>query len=82
MRKAIVVLWSSFLGGGVAEALFFTLIDPAELYFLGRPVELGALATYSIGFFFFWALAAASSAFTCLLLSANEEINYVPFSRP
>jgi hypothetical protein len=44
---------------------------------------LRALATYSIGFFFFfWALAAASSAFTCLLLSANEEIYHVPFSRP
>jgi hypothetical protein len=75
MSKAIVILWPSFLFGGVAEVVFFTVIDPAQLYLFGKPIELGALPTYSIGFLLFWALAAASSAFTCLLLYGADEIN-------
>lgn len=80
MKNAMVILWASFLAGGVAEALFFTVIDPAELYFLGRPVELGALATYSIGFLLFWALCAASSAFSWFLLRTSKEINDAPLA--
>ncbi|HEY3076903.1 MAG TPA: hypothetical protein VGJ74_17165 [Burkholderiales bacterium] len=72
MKKAMVVLWSSFLAAGVAEVLFFTVIDPGELFFLGRQVELGPLATYSVGFLLFWLLTAASSALTCFLLRASE----------
>lgn len=81
MRRAIVILWTSFLAGGVADALFSTVIDPTELYFLGRPLQLGPLATYSIGFLFFWALAGASSAFSCFLMRGSEEINHAPFTR-
>ena len=75
MNKVFVILWPAFLFGGLAEVLFFTVIDPAQLYFFGQPIELGALATYSIGFLLFWALAAASSALTCLLLSSADEVN-------
>ncbi len=68
MSKAVVVLWPSFVVAGVAEILFFTAFDPAE-------VEISRLAAYSAGFFFFWALAAASSALTCFLQRAPTEIN-------
>ena len=81
MKQAMVILWPSFLAAGMAEVLFFTVIDPAELYFLGRQVEFGALATYSIGFLLFWLLAAASSTLTCFLLRSREEINDAPFAR-
>ena len=67
MQKLIWVLWPSFVMAGIAEAAFFTLVDPQELYLLGEPVRLTPLATYSIGFFAFWALCAASSAFSCYL---------------
>ena len=31
MKKAVVILWPSFLAAGVAEVLFFTLFDPSDL---------------------------------------------------
>ena len=67
MNRWLVILWASFIAGGMAEIIFFALIDPAQLYFLGHEVELGPMATYSIGFLFFWLFAAASSAFTWFL---------------
>lgn len=75
MQKILTILWPSFLIAGMAEGLFFTLIDPQELYLLGEPVHLSRLATYSIGFLCFWALCAASSLATCHLLRSAEEVN-------
>lgn len=75
MKKAMWILWPSFVIAGVAEVVFFTVIDPQELYLLGEPVTMGRLATYSIGFLLFWGLAAASSAFTCFLQRSSREVN-------
>ena len=67
MKTAILVLWPSFIVGGIGEVLFFTVFDPQELYLFGEPSGLSRLAVYSIGFFLCWAFAATSSAFTLLL---------------
>lgn len=75
MKRWAVMLWSSFLAGGLAEVLFFTVIDPIQLYFFGHEVELGPLATYSLGFLFFWLLALASSALSLFLLADEEELS-------
>lgn len=75
MKELTAVLWPSFVMAVVGELLFFTVIDPAALYFLGARVELAPLATYAIGFLLFWGLAAASSAFTCFLLRTAADIN-------
>lgn len=64
--KLMYVLWPSFLAAGAAEVLFFTVVDPADF-------EGGRLAAYSVGFFLFWALAAASSALTCFLQRSRDE---------
>ena len=69
MKKAIWILWPSFVTGGVATILAFTAFDPQELGFAGRN------AAYSLGFFFFWAVAAGSSAFTCFLQRRADEVN-------
>ncbi|MBK6975431.1 MAG: hypothetical protein WCF44_17890 [Candidatus Methylophosphatis roskildensis] len=85
MQRLIQVLWPSFIVAGIAEILFFTVIDPQELYFFGQPVHLSRLATYSIGFFAFWALCAASSMTTCFFQRTAAEINrcpLVPTERP
>lgn len=74
-KRLMWILWPSFIVGGVAEAVFFTLIDPQELYLLGEPVHWSATAVYSTGFFMFWLIAAASSAFTCFLQCAASDIN-------
>lgn len=73
MQNVLSVLWPSFLVAGIAEGIFFTLIDPRELYLLGEPVHFSSLATYSIGFFCFWAICAASSMATCYLLRTAKE---------
>lgn len=47
MLKVIQVLWPSFLVAGVAEVIFFTVINPQELYLFGAPVHFSGVATYS-----------------------------------
>lgn len=73
--RLIVILWPSFLMAGLAEIVFFTLIDPQTLYLMGRPVQYSLIATYSIGFAAFWLLCAASSAATLFFMRSSTEIN-------
>jgi hypothetical protein len=61
------ILWPSFVVAGIAEGLFFTVFDPMDLLVFGQPVSWSRIAVYSVGFFAFWAVCAASSAFTCFL---------------
>jgi hypothetical protein len=75
VKKAIWILWPSFIVGGIAEAAFFTFFDPMDLQVFGEPVAVGRTAAYTVGFFAFWALAAASSAFTCFLQRSAFDIN-------
>jgi hypothetical protein len=67
MKQAIWILWPSFVVGGIAETIFFTLFDPQELQVFGVQHEFSRVAVYSVGFFLFWLLAACSSAFTCFM---------------
>lgn len=67
MQRLIHILWPSFVVGGIAEALFFTLIDPQQIYLFGEPVYWSPTAIYSVGFFAFWAICAASSLLTCFI---------------
>lgn len=67
MKRAMWILWPSFLVGGMAEGIFFSMLDPSDLNLFGQPLELSRNAIYTIGFFLFWALGALSSALTCWL---------------
>jgi hypothetical protein len=75
MKSAILILWPSFIVGGVGEVLFFTVFDPKELYLFGEATSLSRLAVYSIGFFMCWAFAAASSALSVFLAQPAKELN-------
>ncbi len=75
MQRAIWVLWPSFIVGGLAEAVFFTLFDPTDLHVFGEPLTISRTAVYSLGFFLFWAFAACSSALTCCLQKPAADIN-------
>lgn len=68
MLKWILVLWPSLIVAVVAEFVFFTIIDPQQLYLFGEPVSYSKIATWSIGFFALWAVCAASSLLTAFLL--------------
>lgn len=76
--KPVWVLWPSFLVASAATGVFFTLFDPADLLVFGREVDMGRMAAYTIGFFAFWALGAASSLMTCFLQRTAAEINRCP----
>jgi hypothetical protein len=69
VKTAILVLWPSFIVGGIGEVIFFTVFDPKDLYLFGEVTSLSRLGVYSIGFFLCWAFAAVSSAFTVFLVS-------------
>jgi len=75
MQRMIWVLWPSFIVGGIAEAVFFTLFDPMDLRLFGEPLGFGRTAIYTIGFFAFWLFAAGSSALTCFLQRPAGDIN-------
>ena len=86
IKGAMWVLWPAFVMAGVAETVFFSLFDPADLALNGEPVNLSRVAVYSIGFLLFWGFAAGSSALTCFLQSSPYHINkycpLVPGERP
>jgi hypothetical protein len=78
MNKLFWIVWPSFLVGAIAEIAFFAFIQPQDLYFFGQPVNFSPLATYSIGFFAFWAICAASSIATCFFQRSGPDINSHP----
>lgn len=75
MRNWMQILWSSFLIAGIAEAVFFTVVNPQELYLFGEVVNFSPTATYSIGFLGFWLVCAASSLTTVFLQRSSAELN-------
>ena len=81
-RRLMWILWPAFLVACIAEVITFSLFDPRDLHVFGEPVDLGRTAIYSIGFFLFWAFAAASSALTCFLQRSPFEVNHCPLPAP
>lgn len=76
MNKVIWVLWPSFVAAAVAEFLFFWVINPQQLYFLGGAVEMSSYATYSLGFFLFWLICAGSSLLTWFMLPQRPQVDH------
>lgn len=72
------ILWPAFVVACVMEVVFFTLFDPSELTFFGEPIEASRMTVYSVGFFVFWAMGAASSLLTCFLQRSPWEVNRCP----
>jgi hypothetical protein len=73
-RQWILLLWPSFIAATMAESVFFAFFDPEDLAFLGEGIRLSRTAVYSIGLFFFWALAALSSAMTIYLAGDSRAL--------
>lgn len=84
-NRVMWVLWPAFLVACVLEMLVFAMVDPADLNWLGQPIELSRQGVYTVAFFVFWALAGISSAVTSLLSHAPLTVNREPLadgSRP
>lgn len=71
-RLAMQVLWPAFLVAVVAEGLLFSMIDPQELTVVGLHLADSREATYSVGFFLFWALFSLSSGLTWWLAKPDD----------
>ena len=75
MQRAIWVLWPSFIVGGIANAMFFTFVDPLDLRLFGTLLSVSRIGVYTLGFFAFWLVAGTSSAFTCFLQRTAADVN-------
>ena len=82
VERIALVLWPSFIVGGIGTVCFFSLFDPQTLPFSATvlPFSESQLAddrmlVYSIGFFIFWMFAAASSWLTSFLQRSAAEVN-------
>ncbi|RRH87336.1 hypothetical protein EH244_17735 [Variovorax beijingensis] len=66
-RQLIGILWPAFLLACAMELLVFALVDPSDLHWGGEALRMSRQGVYTVAFFLFWGMAAASSAFTALL---------------
>lgn len=69
------IVWPAFLVASGLEMLVFSVVDPQDLQWFGRPLSLSRQAVYTLAFFAFWALAATSSALSVLLATPSDEVN-------
>ena len=69
------ITWPSFLVAGLLEVLVFAFVDPQDLHWFGRDLDLSRQAVYTMAFFAFWGLVMLSSALTTLLGLSSEEVN-------
>jgi hypothetical protein len=75
IQNVVAVLWPSFLTAGIATIVAFTFFDPEEAL-IGTPLEgVPRLGAYTIGFFFYWLLTAASSFLTCYFQRPPSDFN-------
>lgn len=72
------IAWPAFLVAGVLEMLVFAVVDPHDMQWFGQPIELSRQGIYTVSFFVFWAVTAASSALTTLLSLSPFEVNRCP----
>jgi len=65
-RRAMAILWPSFLMAGVLEGLVFAAFDPQTFRF-GGIGEISPQAVYTLSFFMFWLVLSTSGALTAVL---------------
>ena len=61
------ILWPSFLMAGVMEIAVFAIVDPQDLHLFNQPIELPRQGVYTLSFFIFWIICAASSCLSLFL---------------
>ncbi|CAN1536900.1 hypothetical protein MCEMAEM4_01630 [Burkholderiaceae bacterium] len=74
-QRMMWILWPAFLLAGVLEILVFALLDPTDLHWAGQPIDMSREGIYTLSFFVFWTVTAASSALTTLLSVLPSDVN-------
>jgi hypothetical protein len=68
LRRWLQILWPAFVGAGVMTLLVFAHVDPADVHTVaGKRFELPREGVYTLSFFGFWAVIAATAAISCWL---------------
>lgn len=74
-QRLMWIVWPAFLLAGVMEIMVFAMVDPHDLHWFGQALELPRQAVYTLAFFAFWIITAASSTLTILLAMPAAEVN-------
>lgn len=77
-QRLMWIAWPAFLVAGVLEMLVFAVVDPQDMQWFGQPIDMSRQGIYSVSFFVFWVITAASSALTTLLTLSPFEVNRCP----
>lgn len=78
-QRLMWIAWPAFLAAGLLEMLVFAMVDPQDLHWFGQPLQGSRQGIYTLSFFVFWAITAASSALSTLLAMSPFELNRCPF---
>jgi len=78
-RSLMWILWPSFLTAALMTFIVFAFIDPLDIVIFGH-VHATRMQAYTVGFFFFWIMAAISSALTLNIAPSTKE--YDEFGEP
>jgi hypothetical protein len=65
IQRIVSILWPSFIAGGIATILFFTIFDPNIIFI---DYDVSRLGAYTIGFFIFWLFGVFNCMATCYFL--------------
>lgn len=70
-NQLMCVAWSAFLSACVLQGIVFSVVDPMELEWFGRPLPWSRQSIYTAAFFLFWASTALASLLA-VMLSARQ----------
>jgi hypothetical protein len=72
-RDIAIAGWCSFLAAAVGSMLLFAWVDPHALATTAElPLPRDRMTGYAIGFFFLWAICAASAALTLYMVRTRR----------
>ncbi|MEI7443571.1 MAG: hypothetical protein WCK28_01675 [Burkholderiales bacterium] len=75
-REWIAVLWPAFVAACMLETVVFAAFDPHDFTVFGWQVDAeDRNAVYSVAFFTFWAISAATGVVTWALSRPSDEVN-------
>lgn len=73
-RRWVLVTWPAFLAACLLEVLVFSVVDPGEVHWPGQGSQVSRQGIYTVAFFCFWLISAASS-YLLIWLSEGEGLN-------
>jgi hypothetical protein len=76
-QRVVRIVWPAFLAAGLMEMLVFAFVNPSDLHWGQGLLAIEPAGVYTVAFFAFWAVTAASSGLTVLLVQpfCNDTAN-------